>query len=171
MTAASPPGRAAGAGGPPLPDALRLYLDHLVVERGRAANTVAAYRRDLTRYLGHLTARGRTAPGDVTADDVADFVVGLRTTTPALSTASTARALAAVRGWHRHWAAAGWADDVAAGVPGPRPPDRLPRALTVDEVGRLLAAPADDTPAGLRDRALMETLYGTGARVSEVVAL
>jgi integrase/recombinase XerD len=132
---------------------------------------VAAYRRDLARYLDHLSSRGRAVPGDVTAGDVADFVVGLRTTAPVLSTASTARALAAVRGWHRHWATAGWAPDVAADVPGPRPPDRLPRALTVDEVDRLLSAPPDDTPAGLRDRALMETLYGTGARVSEVVAL
>ncbi|MGF1646955.1 MAG: tyrosine recombinase [Kineosporiaceae bacterium] len=142
-----------------------------MVERGRAANTVAAYRRDLTRYLDHLAGLGRATPGDVTARDVADFVVALRTTPPALSAASTARALAAVRGWHRHWSAAGWAGDVAAEVPGPRPPDRLPRALSVDDVDRLLAAPPQDTPAGLRDRALMETLYATGARVSEVVAL
>jgi integrase/recombinase XerD len=141
------------------------------VERGRAANTVSAYQRDLGRYLDHLTARGRRVPGDVTAGDVADFVVALRSGPPPLSAASTARALAALRGWHRHWAAAGWAADVAADVPGPRPPDRLPRALTVAQVDRLLAAPPGDTATGLRDRALMETLYGTGARVSEVVAL
>jgi alanine dehydrogenase len=171
LSAASGASGPTGTGGPPLPDALRVHLDHLVVERGRAVSTVTAYRRDLTRYLDHLVSRGRSVPGDVTARDVADFVVGLRTAAPPLSPASTARALAAVRGWHRHWGAAGWADDVAAGVRGPRPPDRLPRALTVDEVDRLLGAPADDTPAGLRDRALMETLYGTGARVSEVVAL
>jgi integrase/recombinase XerD len=142
-----------------------------VVERGRAPNTVAAYRRDLERYLHHLTRHGRAVPGDVTAADVAAFVVALRDPPAVLSTTSIARALAAVRGWHRYWAAEGWAADVAADVPGPRPADRLPRALTVADVERLLAAPPADTLAGLRDRALMETLYATGARISEVVAL
>ncbi|MGF1653616.1 MAG: site-specific tyrosine recombinase XerD [Actinomycetales bacterium] len=150
---------------------MRVYLDHLVVERGRAANTVAAYRRDLERYLDHLGRRGRAVPGEVTAVDVGAFVMAMRSPPTALSVTSAARALAAVRGWHRYWAAEGWAPDVAADVSGPRPADRLPRALTVTDVELLLSAPPTDTPSGLRDRALMETLYATGARISEAVAL
>lgn len=135
---------------------------------------MAAYRRDLRRYADHLEAAGRLGPADVLVVDLGAFVTGLRAGDqdhPPLSAASTARALAAARGWHRFWAAEGWATDVSVHQPTPRPPQRLPRPLDVDAVARLLDAPDPAAPVGLRDRALMEVLYGSGARVSEAVAL
>jgi integrase/recombinase XerD len=163
----------------PLPAAVDRYLDHLVVERGLAAHTLAAYRRDLTRYTGAMSARGRTQAGDVTAQDVAAFLAGLREGGdghPPLAASSTARAAAAVRGLHAFAAAEGMAaSDPAGQVRPPVPPRRLPRAIGVSEVERLLAATGTgEGPGGagrLRDRALLELLYGTGARISEAVGL
>jgi integrase/recombinase XerD len=151
------------------------WLTHLAVERGVAVNTLAAYRRDVARWTAHLAALGRSRPDEVTEDDVASFVVALRRpadgATP-LSAASTARALAAVRGLHRFWLAEGLVSvDVTREVRAPQLPRRLPKALGVAAVERLLQAPDPETPLGLRDRALLELLYATGARISEVVAL
>jgi integrase/recombinase XerD len=150
----------------------RRYLDHLSVERGLAANTLASYRRDLDRYLAALAARGVADLADVTAGDVAAHLAALREgddTHPPLSAASAARAVSAVRGLHRFaYAERLTATDVARDVAPPTPPRRLPRALSVEEVERLLAAArAVDGPLGLRDAALLEFLYGTGARISE----
>ncbi len=153
---------------------LDAYLDHLAVERGRSPHTLAAYRRDLRRYVDHLLIGGRAAPADVTSGDVASFSASVQRRPPdgpGLSAASTARTLAAVRGWHRFWAANGLAADVSGDQPTPARPRRLPRALSIGDVERLLAAPADDTVTGLRDRALLEFLYATGTRISEVCAL
>lgn len=151
------------------------WLTHLAVERGVAVNTLAAYRRDVARWLEHLHALGRTAPEQVLEADVSAFVVRLRRGgegTPALSAASTARALAAVRGLHRFWVGEGLVPvDVTREVRAPQLPRRLPKALGVDAVERLLQAPDTSTPLGLRDRALLELLYATGARISEIVRL
>ena len=153
------------------------YLDHLVVERGLAQNTVTAYRRDLSRYLAHLT---RTAPDvrvprDITTDHVRAFIRVLREGDdehPPLSARSSARVLAAVRGAHAFWATESTVDaDVASRVSPPPPPQRLPKAIGATEVENLLAAPDPETPAGLRARAFLELLYATGARISEAVAL
>jgi integrase/recombinase XerD len=143
------------------------YLDHLAVERGLAANTIAAYRRDLTRYAGHL---GGTDLAAVTERDIAAYLRRLRED---LSAASAARSISAVRGLHRFAAREGLVEqDVSREVAPPVPPRRLPRALGVDEVQRLLdAAPGPDPLLSLRDAALLEFLYGTGARVSEAVGL
>jgi integrase/recombinase XerD len=104
----------------------------------------------------------------VTRADLDRFLIGLRAT---LSTASAARTMSAVRGLHRFAAREGLApDDPGRDVHPPAPPKRLPKALAVDQVERILAAPGDD-PLGLRDRALLEFLYGTGARISEAVGL
>ncbi len=155
---------------------VRAYLDHLAVERGLAANTLSSYRRDLSRYVDMLTARGRTAIGQVRPDDVLSFLNGLREGDdehPPLAAGSAARAVVAVRGLHRFAVREGMsAADPARDVKPPVPPRRLPKAISVEEVERLLAAagPAD-TPRGLRDRALLELLYGTGARISEAVGL
>jgi len=159
-----------------LHDAARDYLAHLAVERGLAANTVDAYRRDLTRYLGYLDAAGRTTPTDVTERDVEDFVLVLRTGSDGaavLSASSAARAVVAVRGWHRFCAREGLAgEDAARSVHPPSQPRRLPKAISTDEVERLLeAASVGDGPVPLRDRALLELLYSTGARISEAVGL
>ncbi|WP_202627486.1 site-specific tyrosine recombinase XerD [Cellulomonas sp. APG4] len=152
------------------------YLDHLAVERGLSGNTLAAYRRDLARYTSFLVLRGRTAPDDVTEADVRDFVTSVRTgsdgSTP-LAPSSTARVVAAVHGWHRFCALEGiTAQDPAREVRPPAQPRRLPKAISTDDVARLLdAAGLGDGPVPLRDRALLELLYSTGARISEVVGL
>ncbi|GAA1857877.1 site-specific tyrosine recombinase XerD [Myceligenerans crystallogenes] len=155
---------------------LREYLDHLRVERGLSANTVAAYRRDLARYVAHLDMLGRREPGQVSEADVAGYVEAVRTGDDGgapLSPSSTARALAAVRGWHRFAHAEGLADaDPTTQVQAPTRLRRLPHALSVTDVALLLdAAGAGDGPLPLRDRALLELLYATGGRISEIVGL
>jgi len=159
-----------------LDTALRGYLDHLTVERGLAPNTLASYRRDLRRYLAHLAARGVTDPGAVAEADVSSFLVALREGDeehPPLAATSAGRAVVAVRGFHRFLLREGLTpSDPARGVRPPTPPKRLPKAISVEEVEALLAAAgADETPRAVRDRALLELLYGCGARISEAVGL
>jgi integrase/recombinase XerD len=164
-------------GGPtPLQRLLRGYLDHLAVERGLAANTVSSYRRDLRRYVEFLAARGVVEPAAITESDVTDYLIGLRegdSEHPPLGSGSAARAVVALRGLHRFAVREGVVcDDASAAVRPPTPAKRLPKALPVSEVTRLLeAAGARGTALALRDRALLELLYGTGARISEVVGL
>jgi len=152
------------------------YLAHLTVERGLSANTLAAYRRDLARYVDFLVARGLTSPAGVLERDVEDYVLAVRTgadgRTP-LSASSAARGVAAIRGWHRFLVPEGMAPaDPARAVRPPARPRRLPKALPVDDVARLLdAGVPGDGPVPLRDRALLELLYSTGARISEAVGL
>jgi integrase/recombinase XerD len=160
---------------------LQGYLDHLTIERGVAANTISSYRRDLRRYAEHLSARGIGDLREVTETDVSDFLVALRRGAPdtgavPLSAVSAARALIAVRGLHRFAAAEGIIDlDVARAVKPPTPSRRLPKALSLDEVMALLEGAggdgAGDGPLTLRNRALLELLYSTGARISEAVGL
>jgi integrase/recombinase XerD len=155
---------------------VRAYLDHLAVERGLATNTLLSYRRDLRRYTEYLGGRGVADLGDVGEATIADFLATLRegdSDHPPLSAASAARTVVAVRGMHRFASREGIvADDVARAVHPPAPPRRLPKAIPVDEVQRLLdAAAVGDPVLALRDRALMELLYGTGARISEAVGL
>ncbi len=148
------------------------FLHHLTVERGSAANTLRAYRTDLDRYLRHLRECGRTELGEVREADVTAFVAALRSGPAPLAASSAGRALAAVRGLHRFAARDGLvADDVARDVTPPAQPVRLPRTLDVDEVDQLLAGVVGDGPVALRDRALLELLYSTGARISEAVGL
>lgn len=155
---------------------VRHWLDHLRVEKGASAHTLQAYRRDLGRYLRFLTSRGVGEPGQVGQDLVGDFVAHLRAGDAdhrPLAASSAARALVAVRGWHRFLALEGETSaDPAQEVTPPTPPRRLPKAIRLDQVEALLSAAAvGDTPAALRDRALLEVLYGCGARVSEAVGL
>jgi integrase/recombinase XerD len=152
------------------------YLEHLAGERGLAANTLASYRRDLRRYLGHLRARGRRTLAEVTERDVADFLVALRRGDdehPALVASSAARAVSAVRGLHRFALREGiTAHDPTHGVHPPRQPPRLPKAIGIGDVERLMAATGPPhTPLALRNHALLELLYGTGAQISEAVGL
>jgi integrase/recombinase XerD len=152
------------------------YLDHLTVERGLAGNTISSYRRDLRRYTGFLAAAGVTSLGEVTESDVAAFLAALRQgddAHPPLSTTSAARAVVAVRGLHRFALLDGLVGaDVAHEVRPPAPARRLPKAIPVDSVVALIeAAGAVEGPRGVRDRALLELLYSTGARISEAVGL
>ncbi len=152
------------------------YLDHLTVERGLAANTISSYRRDLRRYLEYLAAAGVRELREIAESDVEGFLAALRRGDddhPPLSATSAARAVVAVRGLHRFALLDGLvADDVAHEVKPPSPPRRLPKAVPVESVVALIeAAGAVEGPRGLRDRALLELLYGTGARISEAVGL
>ena len=156
--------------------AVRTYLDHLSVERGLAANTLSSYRRDLRRYLEHLDRAGIERLDDVTEATVTGFLVALRegdADHPPLSSTSAARTVVAVRGFHKFALADGLAnDDPASAVKPPSPAKRLPKALPLRDVEAILeAAGAPGTTLALRDRALLEVLYGTGARISEAVGL
>lgn len=185
MTPAAASGGLAAA---PLRGQLRAYLDHLRVERAVAANTLASYRRDLDRYGQYLASRGVGDLAAVTEPDVSGFLVALREgdgDRRPLAASSAARSLVAVRGLHKFATAEGiTAMNVAEQVHPPAPARRLPKALPVDQVLALLeaagGAPAGDdgagpdaasSPARLRDRALLEVLYSTGARISEVIGL
>ena len=144
-------------------------LTWLAAERGRSPRTIEAYRRDLRRYTAWLRGRGRTAL-DATEDDVVAYVGALGA--EGLAPASVARAAVAVRSLHRFLQDEGRRDDdPAVGAERPRVPLGLPKALTEEEVGRLLASPVGEGPIPLRDRAMLEVLYGTGLRVSELVGL
>jgi integrase/recombinase XerD len=141
-----------------------------------AANTVLSYRRDLRRYVEYVTALGLSRMSEVTEQTVSSFLARLREGDqehPPLSASSAARAVIAARGLHRFAMADRLVDnDVARAVRPPTPPRRLPKAIAVEEVERLLGTAASDgTPLALRDRALLELLYGTGARISEAVGL
>ena len=145
------------------------FLAWLVIEKGRASNTVESYRRDLRRYQGHLGRRGKDALS-ATADDIVAFVHVLQG--DGLAAASVTRTLVAVRGLHRYLVAdEKRLDDPAVDVEIPPVPRGLPKALTVAEVASVIDAVAGTDHVARRDRAILETLYGTGARVSELVGL
>ncbi|ADX72672.1 tyrosine recombinase XerD [Pseudarthrobacter phenanthrenivorans Sphe3] len=151
------------------------YLQHMGVERGLAANTLSAYRRDLARYSRYLAAQGCSSPQDITRHHVTGYVRALSDGSDggsALGVRSAARTVVAVRGLHKFWALEGYTPaDPASEVHPPMPGKRLPKAISVDEVTRILEAAGTDTATGLRDRALLEFLYSTGARISEAVGL
>ena len=165
-----------GVGLTSLERATRAYLNHVAVERGLSQNTCLAYERDLRRYLEWSAARRVVDLDEVTDAHVADYVAALRVGdehyVPQTAT-SVSRGLISVRGLHKFAVAEGMcADNPAAAVAPPKAPDRLPKALPYSDVERLLQSGGpEDTPEGLRNRALLEILYGTGARVSEAVGL
>lgn len=145
------------------------------MERGLSANTRAAYQRDLARYVEFLVASGVDDPTAVRPEHVRDFLAAIRAGEDGrapLTAGSAARTVVAVRGFHRFLVLDGVAaENPADEVRPPVPPRRLPKAIGVAEVERLLAAVGPDTSAGVRDRALLEVLYGCGARISEAVGL
>ncbi|EID55834.1 site-specific tyrosine recombinase XerD [Saccharomonospora xinjiangensis] len=159
----------------PLRQAVAAYLDHLTVERGTARNTVDGYSRDLRRYADHLAEAGVNDLRQVSSDHVVAFGVAMRRghgDRPALAPSSAARALSAVRGLHRFAHAEGWTgDDPARDVRPPSLTRRLPKALPLGDVLRLLDLPAGEDARALRDKALLELLYSTGARISEATGL
>ena len=174
---ASTAGESATTTGPnALTRAIRTYLDHLVVERGLAENSVKSYRRDLRRYLAYLDSVGVSELDQVTEQTVSGFLMALRegnSEHPPLSATSAGRSVVAVRGFHKFAVKDGLATaDPSVGVRPPTPAKRLPKAVTLSDVERLLeAAGAPGTALAMRDRALLEILYGTGARISEAVGM
>ncbi|MBS3957624.1 MAG: site-specific tyrosine recombinase XerD [Clostridiales bacterium] len=146
------------------------FLAHLALERGSPANTTSSYRRDLCRYQRILAARGVDDPSCATRDDIAAFIIAEQTR--GLAPASVERSVAAVKSFHRFLVRDGLADaQPAATVPLPKVPLKLPGYLSIEEIERLLSQPFPASPAGARDRALLEVLYGCGVRVSECVGL
>ena len=151
------------------------WLTHLIVERGVSTHTESNYRRDVNRYLTWLERAGITDLAAVSALDVEAYVADLRRGVDGakpLATSSVARALVVARGLRKFGVAEGVLPrDVAAEVAPPQQGEQLPDTLSVAEVESLLDSCAGATPVGVRDRALLELLYATGARVSEVLAL
>jgi len=165
----------AGATGD-LARAVRGYLDHLAVERGLAANTLTSYRRDLRRYQLYLASCGIDDLAGISEATVSGFLMRLRegdAAPPPLSSTSAARTVVAVRGFHKFAVRDGLTQaDPAAAVRPPTPAKRLPKALPLADIERILdAAGAPGTALALRDRALLELLYASGARISEAVGL
>jgi integrase/recombinase XerD len=153
------------------------YLDHLTVERGLSDNTIAAYRRDLTRFVAFLAKRGVRAPGSLRTEDVRSFVASVSAGVHGpdvrpYAAATVTRALSSVRSFTSFLVREEVLErDPAIPVARPRLPRRLPHPLTVEEVERLLASIDASTPAGSRDRAVLELLYGAGLRISELTGL
>lgn len=150
----------------------RTWLNYLAVEKGSSPNTVSNYRRDVNRYLAWLEAAGIDDLADVTRAHVEAYLAQLRGT---MAASSASRALIVARGLHKFAVAEGVIGvDVASEVSPPSPGQHLPDTLSIADVDRLISAVPEGeyaTPVDLRDRALLEMLYGTGARISEIVAL
>lgn len=151
------------------------YLLHVSVERGLAPNTLQAYERDLRRYGSFLASAGITEVEQITRHHISEFSQGLSDGADggsALGLRSVARTVVSVRGLHKFWALEGISSaDPAADIHPPQAGQRLPKAISVHDVTRILEAAGSETPAGLRDAAMLEFLYSTGARISEVVGL
>lgn len=163
-----------------IPQLIDAYLRHLTIERGMAKNTIAAYRADLNRYAAFLETKAITTPGQITELVITDFAESLKVTSGLISS-SVARVLAGVRGLHKFWLLENITPgDVAAAVKPPKSPRNLPKAITVEQIEKLLASagpdPADEKamaadPVRVRDRAMLELLYATGARITELINL
>jgi integrase/recombinase XerD len=146
------------------------FLDYLQAERNMARNTVLSYRIDLTRYVDFLHHRNISHPSQSSSSDIRALLKEL--SEAGYAATSIARSLTAIRMFHRYLVGEQYADrDPAATLSFPKKIQRLPGILEIHEVERLLEAPNLDTPLGLRDRALLEFLYATGVRVSELTSV
>jgi integrase/recombinase XerD len=148
------------------------FINYLQIEKGLSTNTISAYRLTLARYLQFLAELGIDTPSEVTKDLLLEFAARLQDPEGhGLSARSTAQAFSAVRMFHRFMVIEGYAEKDPTGVlVSPRTEMRLPRALNHDQVGRLLDVPGSDEK-GMRDRVILEMLYATGMRISELVGL
>ncbi len=149
------------------------FLDYLAVEKGASPNTIAAYRRVLRSYVTHLEEGGLGEPDQVTGEDVSRFITSLAAPDGrGLGPGSVAQAASALRSFHRFMLAEGLSEaDPTMTLASPRTPMRLPRALTTEEAEALVCSASGGAPLALRDRCILELLYGTGMRISELVGL
>ena len=150
---------------------IQQFLDYITVEKGYSQNTLAAYRNDLTQYLAFLQGRVTTW-GEVTRDDIVDYIMAMKGDQEYASS-TVARKVAAIKSFFHYLVEFGeLQDDPTATLDSPKVRKRLPKAIPAEDMERLLQAPArQQTPKALRDRALLELLYATGLRVTEVVSL
>lgn len=151
----------------------RDFLNWLQVEKGSSKNTLLAYRRVITRYAGYLEEAGIENLDDITRETLVDYSQELSSGEGLnLSSRSVAQAYSVIRMFHRFLVIEGWTvNDPSAVLDSPKMPMRLPKALTAEQVEKLLSAPVGDEPVSLRDRAIMELLYATGMRISELVGM
>ncbi|MCL2503460.1 MAG: site-specific tyrosine recombinase XerD [Coriobacteriia bacterium] len=146
------------------------YLAYLAIERGASNNTIKAYGRDLSEYAGFLGERGLFEPDRILREDVTAFVATLRERE--LAPSSVERKVAAVKGFHKFLVREGLTDNhPTSRLPLPKTPDRLPDVISIAEADELLSQPFADGPLGMRDRAILEVLYGCGLRVSELIGI
>ena len=166
----TPCGRRPASASSPLDRQIGDFLSYLKVERGLSANTLASYRFDLTRYRDHLAAKGCDRADQVTLELVSGFLQDLHS--KGRTPRTQARMLSAVRGLHKFLASEGLVPiDPTELVDGPRKGRDLPDVLTIPEIDAILGQPDTSKPLGVRDRAILETMYACGLRVSELVAL
>lgn len=150
-------------------EALNEFLSYLMVERGLAENTIRAYQRDLSNYLQWLRKK-KISLGKVTSSDITNFLGSLKKR--GLSAATLKRNLAAVKAFHKFLVRDRFTDNLpTVDLKTPKVPQRLPQILSVEEVEKLLSKPMGKSPPVLRDKAMLELLYGSGMRVSELVTL
>ncbi|MFT4186838.1 MAG: site-specific tyrosine recombinase XerD [Micrococcaceae bacterium] len=158
-----------------LKQAIEEFFVFISIERGLSQNTIAAYRRDINKYLDFLSAKNIADPQDISSDTIRDFITLLHLgneTQPAVSARSVARILAAIRSLHKFWTMENIvSSDVAHEIKPPKFSLSLPKAISIAEVQDILETPNLDDVTGLRDKAILEFLYSTGARISEVVNL
>lgn len=149
---------------------LQSFMHFLAVERGLSRNTLEAYERDLTRYLDFLTQQGITQLQDVGKPAITNYLSALRKEGKA--TASISRSIVSIRAFHQFLHRERWTEaDPSFHLESPKQERRLPKAMSMEDAERLLAAPSTKEPAGLRDKAMLEVLYATGMRVTELVSL
>jgi integrase/recombinase XerD len=151
-------------------ETLRSYLHYLRVEKSVSQNTIAAYESDLERYQGFLEGRRVVSPRDILPAAISEFLASLYDV--GLSSRSVTRNFSAIRGFHRFLVAEGVVQtDPTEILDAPKLSRPLPPVLTREEVDRILKAPDTGDPLGIRDRAILETMYATGVRVSELITL
>jgi len=154
---------------------LRRYLQHLAIERALAQNTLESYRRDLTRYLEAMESAGVPSPQLISVEHVNGYLQQLARgdeQNPSLSARSVARHTVAIRQLHKYWELEKiCAPNPAREIQPPAVGESLPKAISIEQVTRILESINLESTSGLRDRAILEFLYSTGARISEVVGL